>query len=44
MEKLTEYEIENLLTIGAVIHQEFGSENWYFLVVNTGERGFIKML
>ena len=38
-----EYAVADLLTIWPVVHIFMGEENWYFIIVKTGEQGFVKL-
>lgn len=39
---MKQFDKTDLLTIGSVVHVFMGEENWYFIVMKTGEKGFIK--
>ena len=39
---MKQFNKKDLLSIGPIVHSFMGEENWYFIVVKTGEKGFIK--
>jgi hypothetical protein len=40
---LTQYELHELPTLGAIVHDSLGEENWYFTIVATGKQAYIKL-